>query len=208
MKQIFFALSLAAFAFGCASKRSEMGASGSASQSTAGTSSAVATDDSNFAREALPLGTAEVEMGQMAAKNTKNEAVRDLGEKLVQDHSKVNQELEQIASSKGLKTDKELAPALKSSLEKLAGLKDQEFDRAFKQQAIQDHEKAIQLFEKQARQGTDPELKSFAQKHLEHLREHLAMAQKLELGSETQKQVDETTEQIKPITPPDTTVPK
>ena len=210
MKQILITLSLAALAVGCAS-RSERGAPGTISHTTTGANTAVATMDSSFARDAVSSGTAEVQMGQLAAKNTKSEAVRKLGEKLVEDHSIANKELEQIVTSKGIQAEKELAPPLKSSLDKLAGLKDSEFDQAFKQQAIQDHEKAIQLFEKEAKQGTDAELKAFAQKHLPHLRDHLAMAQKLEVGgatSETKTQVDDTAEQIKPTTPPDTTVPK
>src|SRR5262245_20016581 len=208
MKQIFIAISLAAFVFGCARERSETGAPATVSQSTAGSSTAVVAEDSNFAHEALAGGTAEVEMGQLAARNTKNEAVSNLGKKIVEDHTMANKELEEIATRKGFQTEKQPPALLKSSLEKLAGLKDREFDQAFKQQAIQDHEKAIQLFEKQAKQGADLELKAFAQKHLPHLREHLTMAQKLEVSSETQTQVDDTTEQIKPTTPPDTTVPK
>jgi len=64
------------------------------------------------------------------------------------------------------------------------------------------------LFEKQARQGTDVELKTFAQKHLPHLREHLTMAQKLEVASKTQLPQDDTAEEIKPTTPPESAVPK
>ena len=147
-------------------------------------------------------------MGKLAAKNTTNEAVRNLGKKIVEDHSQANGELEQILASKAMLTQTEPNQAQKTSLDKLAGLKDAEFDQAFKQQAIQDHEKAIQLFEKQAQQGADVELKTFAQKHLPHLREHLTMAQQLEVGNQTQTPVDDTSEQIKPTTPPDTAVPK
>src|SRR5262245_55914664 len=137
MKQILITLSLAALAVGCAS-RSERGAPGTFSHTTTGANTAVATTDSSFAREALPSGTAEVQMGQLATKNTKNDAVRKLGQKLIDDHSAVNRELEQIVTSKGIQAEKELTAPLKSSLDKLAELKDSEFDQAFKQQAIQD----------------------------------------------------------------------
>jgi hypothetical protein len=75
---------------------------------------------------------------------------------------------------------------LQNSLDRLAGLKGGQFDAAFKQQVIADHEKVIVLFEEQAKHGTDPDLKAFAQKYLPHLREHVEMARALPISSDNE----------------------
>jgi len=209
-QQILITLAVAALAAGCSSDRhSNMGATDASSQRVTGTAaattSALAADDSNFAREACQSGRAEVELGKLADRNTKNEAVRTFATKLVSDHTQMESELKKIGASKGINKDADknvLDPQYQSSIERLSGLKDNEFDQAFKQQAIQDHEKAIKLFEKQANQGTDAELKAFAQKHLAHLREHLSMAQKLEVGGQTETKTTTTTDE--PIQTPST----
>jgi putative membrane protein len=112
--------------------------------------------------------------------------VRSFARKLAQDHARAEKELSQLFSRKGIPPEPELAGNLQNSLDRLAGLKGGQFDQAFKQQVIEDHQKAIALFEKQAEQGTDPELKAFAQKHLPHLREHIDIARGLPVSSDTE----------------------
>jgi putative membrane protein len=54
-----------------------------------------------------------------------------------------------------------------------------EFDRAYNPMQVKAHEQAVQLFEGYARDGDNPELKAWAAKTLQHLKQHLAMAKKL-----------------------------
>ena len=54
-----------------------------------------------------------------------------------------------------------------------------EFDQEFVEHMIDEHEKDIKLFEKAASDAKDPDVKSFAAKHVDHLREHLQQAQSL-----------------------------
>jgi putative membrane protein len=185
MKAILIAVAVALMAAGCARERVS-GTGGPASGSQALTGGTVNREDSSFAREACQTGAAETELGKLAAQNTKNKAVRSFAKSLAEDHARAEKELAQLFSRKGIPAEKELADSLQNSLERLAALKGGEFDQAFKQQVIEDHEKAIALFEKQAERGTDPDLKAFAQKHLPHLREHLAQARQLPVSSDTE----------------------
>jgi putative membrane protein len=125
-----------------------------------------------------------MEIGKLAAPNTKNEAVRRLAHRLVEDHAQAEKELSRIFARKSLRAEPKLAEHLENSITRLAALKGGEFDRAFKQQVIENHEKAIALFEKQAYQGEDPDLKAFAQKQLPHWREHLETARGLPISSD------------------------
>jgi putative membrane protein len=55
-----------------------------------------------------------------------------------------------------------------------------DFDKAFIDAAVKDHQKAIELFQNEADRGTDTQLKAFAKKTLPTLREHLKQAQDLQ----------------------------
>jgi predicted outer membrane protein len=54
-----------------------------------------------------------------------------------------------------------------------------EFDREYMRQQVKDHEKAVDLFQKQADKGKDPEIKAWASKMLPALREHQRMAREI-----------------------------
>jgi len=62
-----------------------------------------------------------------------------------------------------------------------------EFDKGFIQAQVKSHQDAIDLFEKEASNGSDAELKAFANKQLPGLRAHLKQAQDLQtkLGATT-----------------------
>jgi len=50
---------------------------------------------------------------------------------------------------------------------------------------ISDHEKAIALFQAEAKGGTDADLKAYAEKTLPKLKDHLKMAQDLSKNTKT-----------------------
>jgi putative membrane protein len=137
---------------------------------------AMATDEA-FARKAAASGEAEVECAVLAQQKATNERVKHLAQKIEADHKKANDELMSIANKKNLSIDaKPTADQTKTKqrLEKLSGA---EFDRAYLEQMVKDHQKAISEFERQSSNGADPELKAFAAKTLPDLKEHLRMTQ-------------------------------
>jgi putative membrane protein len=199
MQKTLFAVTLAALVAGCASK-DEQGAPGSGSQNViGGASGTLAAQDATFIQHASQSGMAEVRQGELTAQNGESEAVKRYGQTLVTDHTKANQELKQIATTKGASVATDLGKH-QATYDRLSALKGRDFDQAFKEQAIKDHEEAIRLFEQQTQQGSDAELKAFAQKHLPHLRQHLTMAQQMKVD-----QPETTTE---PTTQQESTAPQ
>ena len=193
MQKSLLIIALALFAAGCAKDR-EMGAPDSSSQKVVGgASGTLAAQDATFVTEAAQSGNAEVKIGQLAAKNSETDAIRRFGQTMVTDHTKMNQELKQIATRKAASVPTDLGKH-QAHYDQLAALKGGEFDAAFKEHEIKDHEEAVQLFEKQSQQGGDADLKAFAQKHLAHLREHLTKAQQLP-GGQTTDESSTTTQQ-------------
>ncbi|HJT98871.1 MAG TPA: DUF4142 domain-containing protein [Rhodanobacteraceae bacterium] len=139
--------------------------------------------DSDFVTKAAQAGMAEVAAGKVAESQGKSAAVKSFGKRMVADHSKANDELKQVAMKNGAKV-----PSAPSSEQEMAGrrlqaMKGDEFDRAYSEQMVKDHEDAVALFKKEASSGSDPALKSFAQKTLPTLEEHLEMAKALPGGS-------------------------
>jgi putative membrane protein len=132
--------------------------------------------DNKFAKEAAQGGMMEVDLGQLAAQKGASQAVKDFGQRMVTDHSKANQELMQIASQKGMSLPTALPADKKQMRDKLAASSGAEFDRMYMTHMVKDHEKDVKEFEKQAQNGKDPALRSFAEKTLPTLRQHLEMA--------------------------------
>ena len=54
------------------------------------------------------------------------------------------------------------------------------FDQAFVKQMVDDHTSTIKAFENESKNGTDADLKSWVDKTLPTLRDHLKMAQDLQ----------------------------
>jgi putative membrane protein len=132
-----------------------------------------------FVHEAAMAGKAEVELGQLATTHAANPDVKQFGQRMVTDHTKANEQLKAIAQEKNIDVPTRVDDQHKKTAEKLAKLQGASFDRAFIQQMVEDHEKAVKLFSKEAQQGQDADLKAFAAKTLPTLQEHLTQATQL-----------------------------
>jgi putative membrane protein len=136
--------------------------------------------DARFVMQAWEGGTMEVAKGKLAAQKGAHEGVKQFGQKVADDHAKVNDELKSIASGKSitLPDEKPNSPT-QASFAKLEKVEGAAFDRAYVEDQIRDHEKTIALFEREVKTGKDAELKAFAEKTLPALKEHLTIVQDL-----------------------------
>jgi len=135
------------------------------------------TADTKFAKEAASGGMAEVQMGQLAVQNASNEQVKKFGQRMVDDHSKANDQLKGIAAKDNITLPSELDAKDQATLKRLQGLKGTAFDRAYMQDMVKDHQHDVSDFQKEASNGSNPDLKAFASQTLPTLQEHLKMAQ-------------------------------
>ena len=101
------------------------------------------------------------------------------GQRMVQDHGQANEKLMAIAEQKGIQLPQELPEDAQQKYEELQQLSDAEFDRAYMDEMVKDHEKDVHAFEQQAESGQDPDLRAFAEETLPTLREHLEMAKEV-----------------------------
>jgi putative membrane protein len=142
-----------------------------------------------FVKAAVHGGKMEVALGQIAVQNAQDPAVREFASKMVQDHQAANQQLAQLISQKGAAVSDSPGWMDEKMTSHLQGLKGSEFDRAYMKRMVNDHEKTIKEFQKEADDGEDADIKNFASKTLPTLQEHLRMAQdtQAKLGSSASK---------------------
>jgi len=139
----------------------------------------MSSQDRNFIMDAAMGGLMEVELGRVAAQQGMNEAVKQFGQRMVDDHSQANSELMSLASSKGITLPAELDQKHRAEVTKLSGMSGADFDREYTKLMVSDHRKDVSEFENQSTRGTDADLKAFATKTLPTLQEHLRLAEAL-----------------------------
>ena len=83
----------------------------------------------------------------------------------------------EIARRKGISVDTAPTEDQRQAASKLSSATGADFDRTYTDEMVQDHQKAVRLFEDYSHTGNDPDLKAFAAKVLPTLRHHLEMAQ-------------------------------
>lgn len=132
--------------------------------------------DAKFVQEAAMGGMAEVDLGRLAEQNAADPQVKQFGGRMVQDHGTANAQLTAIATGKGATMPKNLDQAHVQTRDRLARLKGGEFDRAYMRAMVEDHDKDVKEFQKEAQSGQDPEIKAFAAETLKVIQDHDRMA--------------------------------
>jgi putative membrane protein len=137
--------------------------------------------DSRFAMTAAEGGMLEVELGRLASTKAASAEVKNFASRMVTDHSKGNAELTEIAGSKSLMlpTQDQVKAKHQGMIAKLEKLEGAAFDREYMAAMVKDHDKDVELFEKQAKNGRDAALRAFAEKTLPTLQEHQKMAKQV-----------------------------
>jgi putative membrane protein len=141
----------------------------------------------DFVVNAADAGMREVQLGQLAVANASSPQVKQFGQMMVDDHSKVNDELKATATSKNITVPAALSEKSQKIYNDLAEKTGADFDKEFIDQMVKDHKDAIDLFKKQADDGKDAELSKWAQEKLPSLQHHLEMAESAQETLKDQK---------------------
>jgi putative membrane protein len=135
--------------------------------------------DREFVNKAAIGGVAEVELGRVAMQRASRPSVRSFGERMVADHGRGNAELATLARSKGMDVSNTLDVSHQAMRDRLSGLSGADFDRAYMSEMVRDHTEDVSLFERAAQTASDADVKAYAERSLPMLREHLALARRV-----------------------------
>lgn len=140
----------------------------------------VARSDRTFLENAAQGGHAEVEGSKLAQQKSSSAAVKSFAARMVQDHTKVGEELTKLASSKGYTAPTEPSLTQKGELKTLSALDGSKFDKMYSSRiGVAAHESTLKMFKEAAESSKDGDIKAFAVEHVPELEEHLKMARAL-----------------------------
>ena len=139
-----------------------------------------ADSDYKFVTDAARGGTTEVQLGELAKQKALSPAVKSFAERMVADHSKANEELQQIVARKGASLPASLSHKENSEIEKLQKLSGKDFDKEYADLMVKNHKKELKEFQEAVKDLKDPDLRAFAQKTLATLEQHYGMAKQMQ----------------------------
>jgi len=142
--------------------------------------------DTEFVRLAKLANQHEIESSRLALEKTQDPEVRAFAQRMIDDHTRVGQQMEQVAAATpNLQETTQGADPLGADVvmarlrQANAGV---EFDREYKIAQMQAHEWTIELFEEATgEEALNEGLQAFADQTLPALRQHLDLARNLDV---------------------------
>lgn len=148
----------------------------------------LASSDYKFAVKASQGGQAEVTLGQLAAQKAEDPAVKQFAQRVVDDHTKANQQLNQILAQKGASVpDETITGSEQREVNRLQKLSGAEFDKAYIGHLLRDNKKDVKEFQNKSDDAKDPDIRTFATTTLPVIQDHLKMAEDLDAAAKAAK---------------------
>lgn len=141
--------------------------------------------DRKFVQMTADMGAREVQFSERAKVKAQSKEVQQYAAEMVEHHGQTNSELMKLAGRfhpSGGPPYKREDRGVKKAVAELAALDGAQFDRRYMEVMVNDHRDSIELFERQAKNGEDAELKAFASQTLPKLKKHLAQAERIAAG--------------------------
>ncbi|SDY92392.1 Predicted outer membrane protein [Micromonospora pattaloongensis] len=143
--------------------------------------------DTSFLQAAHQANMAEISKGNLTQQKNANQQVKDVGSRLVSDHTRLDQSLQQTASKLNVTLPGSPTADQQSALTRLQAVNGPDFDRMFVSINLSWHEQTMQLIQTELSQGSDPDAKRVAQDAEPVIRSHhdalRALAQSLGLST-------------------------
>jgi len=139
----------------------------------ANTARTAAVSDQLFATAAAAAGLAEVSLSELGVRKATDPDLKQFSQRMIDEHTKANQELMQVAGDKGVTMPEALDARAAFCAQSLAGLSGEEFDKCYAKAQLIAHMDSAAMFKAEAERGTDPQMKAYAAKTLAHIEDHL-----------------------------------
>jgi putative membrane protein len=125
----------------------------------------------------------EIAAGKAAVSKAESPQVKSFGQKMVDDHSKMLEDLRTLAKAKGVVLPESASAKDMAQMKMIERKSGAEFDREYMQHMVKDHEKDLKDSEALSAKAKDAEFRTAVQKAHGKIKEHYDMAQRLAQGA-------------------------
>ena len=135
--------------------------------------------DAAFINTAATGDLGEFQEAQLAQKTSRNPRVVAFANKLIADHSQMQDQLKQVATAKNVTLPTAPSDLATQQIGTLQLLKGHRFDHEYIADQVSDHQQMLQAYQAEAQGGTDPDVKMFASNGVQVVQSHLDAANAL-----------------------------
>jgi putative membrane protein len=135
--------------------------------------------DRQFTDEAARQILASQQLGILASGKGTSPAINKLGARLNDVNADLQEELRKLAERQNLQLPNQMSDQAREDINRMKATTGEEFAQRFVPEILGRQERLVDLFQHQAQQGRDPEIRSFAERMLPRLEENLQTARQL-----------------------------
>lgn len=138
-------------------------------------SAAADADDATWLIAAHQGNLAEIAAGNAAVAQASNDEVRELGQMLIEDHTRLDAEVVRVAGELQVELPAQPTEMQRTDLEALKAIQNEEFDEAWVTAQIADHRATIAAAQEEAANGSDAAVTALAAEAVPVVQHHLEM---------------------------------
>ncbi|MFY9741884.1 MAG: DUF4142 domain-containing protein [Candidatus Sulfotelmatobacter sp.] len=135
--------------------------------------------DQAFVRDAAQDNRAQIMLGKLAAEKATSSEVKQFADRMVRDHSNLEEKLDQLADNEGVQLPPQPSSKAQMTDDELQKLSGNQFDKTYMSDMLKDHEQDVSAFKHEEHAGGNPQVKEFASQTLPTLESHLREAEKV-----------------------------
>jgi putative membrane protein len=136
--------------------------------------------DAKFLVEAVTSSNMEMRLSEHASRNASDPKVKEFADRMVKDHKELNARLAEQAKNLKVAVLAGQEEETRTKLDQLGKLKGADYDREYMRMMVEDHEKALKLFEGYGKTAKDDGLKTFTNTAATEIKKHLEEAKKIQ----------------------------
>lgn len=138
----------------------------------------VASTDAAFSEQAMSISAGEIGMARVAYVRARSSEVRDFARQMLIDHRLTATQIDNFALARGYAANWTISPEDQAAIDRLESIDAAAFDRAYMDEVVRSHERAVALMQAQAASGT--ESAAIARNTLPGVEQHLVVARDLQ----------------------------
>ncbi len=135
--------------------------------------------DEAFVRVAARGGLREIKLGKLAMDHGSSEAVKAFGTRMVAEHTKAGDKLKEAAKEERIALPTDLSAKDQATYDRLSKLSGADFDQAYAQDMVKDHQQDLRDFQREANHGNDDVIRAFASETVPMIQQHLDQSKEM-----------------------------